>query len=200
MKKLAITSLPINQVIAERWSCRAFDINIPVSREHIISICEAGRWAPSCNGDEPWRFIVWDKNNNKDLFDKAYNCVGEWNQRWVKNVPVLLVACADRTFRRDGKPNLWGQFDTGAASMNIYLQAVSLGLMAHPFAGFDKDKLRNEFNIPEQFDIMAMIGIGYQAKAEVLEDEKQRKTELGERSRRPIGTEFFDGEWEKPIL
>jgi nitroreductase len=200
LKKLAITSQPINSVIAERWSCRAFDINKPVSREQIISICEAGRWAPSCFGDEPWRFIVWDKNHNIELFEKAYDCVGEWNQRWVKNVPVLLVACADSKFRRKGEPNYWGQFDTGAASMNIYLQAVTLGLMAHPFAGFDKDKLRNEFNIPEQFDIMAMIAIGYQAEPDVLEDEKQKATELGERSRRPIGTEFFDCEWEKGII
>ncbi|MCL5990790.1 MAG: nitroreductase family protein [Bacteroidetes bacterium] len=200
MKKLAITSLPINSVIAERWSCRAYDVNKKVTREQIISICEAGRWAPSCNGDEPWRFIVWDKFHNKELFDKAYNCVGEWNQRWVKNVPVLLVACADTKFRRNGEPNYWRQFDTGAASMNIYLQAVTLGLMAHPFAGFDRDKIRMEFNIPEQFDIMAMIAIGYQAEADVLDDEKQRANELKERERKPIGTEFFDSEWENAIM
>ena len=200
MKKLAITSQPINQIIAERWSCRAFDINKIVTREQIISICEAGRWAPSCNGDEPWRFIIWDINHNKLAHENAFNCLGVWNQKWVKNAPVLLVASANSKFRKDGKPNRWGQFDSGAASMNIYLQAVTLGLMAHPMGGFDKEQLRNEFNIPEQFEIMAMIAIGYQAEAKVIEDEKQGANELKERERKPIGTEFFDSEWENGIM
>lgn len=200
MKKPAITSQPINQIIAERWSCRAFDINKSISREQIISICEAGRWAPSCNGDEPWRFLIWDIYHNKQAYERAFNCLGVWNQKWVKNAPVLLAACADSQFRRDGKPNRWGQFDTGAASMNIYLQAVTLGLMAHPMGGFDKDRLRIEFNIQEQFEIMAMIAIGYQAEADVIEDEKQRANELKVRERKPIGTMFFDSEWDNGII
>ena len=200
MKKLAITSQPINPVIAERWSCRAFDINKQITRDQIISICEAGRWAPSCNGDEPWRFIVWDKNHNKELFEKAFDCVGERNKLWVKNVPVLLVACADTKFRNSEDANFWGRFDTGAASMNIYLQAVTLGLMAHPFAGFDKDKLRNAFNIPDQFEIIAILAIGYQAEADVLDDAIHKRNELKERKRNPLGTEFFDSEWENGII
>jgi len=78
--KEAITQSPIDSLISQRWSCRAFDINKPVSREQISAICEAGRWAPSCNGEEPWRFIYWDRNYNEDAFDRAFNCLTEGNK------------------------------------------------------------------------------------------------------------------------
>lgn len=198
MDKKAITSVPIDPLLAKRWSIRAFDPEKEVTREQVFSLCEAGRWAPSCFGDEPWRFIVWDKNHDKESYEKAFDCVGEWNRRWVKNAPVLLLACADNKFRKNQKPNRWSQFDTGAASMNIYLQAFSLGLAAHPLGGFDQDKIKREFDIPEDFTPMAMIAIGYQALPDILDDEF-RKLEEEPRYRRPIGGTFFENKWEKPV-
>ena len=55
----------IDDLLARRWSGRAYDANRPVTHEHIISLLEAARWAPSCYGDEPWRYIVCDKSTNE---------------------------------------------------------------------------------------------------------------------------------------
>ena len=57
----AQTSKPIHDLLARRWSPRAFDPNRPVTRDQLRTLLEAGRWAPSCNGDEPWRYLIWDK-------------------------------------------------------------------------------------------------------------------------------------------
>jgi nitroreductase len=176
----------------------AFDINRRVSREQIISICEAGRWAPSCFGDEPWRYLVWDKYHDEDAYNRAFGCLVEWNQRWVKTAPVLMASIADNQFRKNGDANRWAQHDTGAASENICLQATALGLKAHQMGGYDAEKLKKEFNIPERFTPMAMIAIGYQAEESVL-DEDHRKEEQKDRFRRPLGITFFDSQWEKPI-
>lgn len=197
--KKAVTNGPIHDLLASRWSCRAFQKDKPVSRKDIISVCEAGRWAPSCFGDEPWRFLVWDRNHDEENWKKAFDCLVKWNQGWVKNAPVLLAAMADDKFRKNKKPNHWAEFDTGAASLNIYLQSVNLGLMAHPMAGFDEDKLSEVFNIPDNFSPKAMIAIGYQAEPEILDDD-YRESETEERFRRPLGSTFFDSEWEKPII
>ncbi|MCO5252448.1 MAG: nitroreductase family protein [Candidatus Kapabacteria bacterium] len=197
--KRAVTSEPINEVIKNRWSPRAFDRNRRVSREMLVSICEAARWAPSCFNDQPYRYIVWDYHHNKSAFDRAFNCLGEWNQKWVQTAPVLFVALADSIFRKTGKDNRWAQYDTGAASMNICLQATSLGLMAHQMGGFEGDKLKKEFGIDQRFTPMAMIAVGYQAEIEVL-DESYHKDELKARERIPLGRNFFDSEWEVPIL
>lgn len=197
--KKAKTAVEIHNIIATRWSARAYDKNKQVTREQILSLCEAGRWAPSCFGDEPWRFIVWDRNHNLAEYEKAFECLGEWNQKWVKNAPVLLGVFSDDKFRKNSEPNRWAQYDTGAASENICLQAVALGLIAHQMGGFDEEKLKSAFNIPSNFRAMSMIAIGYQAEEDILAEE-YKKLELAERFRRPIGMTFFDSNWEKPIV
>ncbi len=197
--KPAITSVDINSIIAKRWSIRAFDINKEVTREQITAICEAARWAPSCYNDQPYRLMVWDKNHNIEQYNKAFNCIGEWNQRWVRTAPVILCVLADNKFRYNGSPNRWAQFDSGAAAQNLYLQAVSMGLMAHPFGGFDGDNIKIEFNIPDDFTPMAMIAIGYQSEDINVLDDDHKSEETKERIRVNIGENFFDSEWNKPI-
>jgi nitroreductase len=197
--KIAETKHPIHELIAKRWSPRAFDITKLVTREQILTICEAARWSPSCSNDQPWRFMVWDKNHNREAYIKAFNCLGEWNQKWVKTAPVLLASIASFKFNFKDEINRWTQYDTGAASENICLQATSMGLMAHQMGGYDADKLKKDFNIPEEYTPMAMIAIGYQTEDAVLED-IHRSTEGNPRIRKPLSFNFFDSEWEKPIF
>ena len=47
MQKPAITSVPLQETIANRWSPRAFDASKTVSQAQIIALLEAARWAPS---------------------------------------------------------------------------------------------------------------------------------------------------------
>jgi len=190
LEKKAISSAQLDETISKRWSCRAFDIAKSVNREQILSLCEAGSWAPSCYGDEPWRFIVFDKFSDEPAYSRAFSCIGEWNQSWAKNAPVLFFSFADTKFRKSGKPNRWAQYDTGSAVENIILQAVWLGLMAHPIGGFGSEKVMKEFKIPENFTPMSVVAIGYQAEAEILEEE-YRISEVKERFRRPLGETFF---------
>lgn len=192
--KSATSAAPLHDIITKRWSCRAFDADKPVSREQIVALMEAARWAPSCFGDEPWRFLVWDKNSNSATWQKAFDCLVEWNQNWVKNAPLLLLVTANSIFRKNGKPNAWGQYDSGAAAENLCLQAVAMGLMAHQMGGFDADKIRQVFGIPEQFTCMAMIAVGYQGEETVL-NEELKELELAPRSRTPLGEHFFEGTW-----
>lgn len=189
---------PIHELIARRWSGRAYDAEKLLSREQIISLLEAARWAPSCFGDQPWRFIVFDKATNPSAWEHAFDCLVEGNQSWAKDAPLLLLACADSVLSKSGSTNRWGQYDTGAASENLCLQATALGLMAHQMAGFNPDKARALFTIPEQFTPMAMMTVGYQlAEEEIPDDIKDR--EYSERARNPLAENFFEGNWDKPL-
>lgn len=197
--KEAKTLEPIHDILAKRWSPRAFDPDKKVSRENIISICEAGRWAPSSMGDEPWRYVVWDKFHSKEDWERAFNCLNEGNQKWAKNAPVLLASFTDHKFSKNGKHNRHAEHDTGAASENICLQATALGLKAHQMGGFDPEKLKQEFSIPEEYTALSVIAIGYQADESIL-DEKNYKSEIAERKRKPISLTFFDSNWENPLM
>ncbi len=196
-EKKAITNVPIHDLLASRWSPRAYDAARPVSREQLAALLEAGRWAPSCNGDEPWRYLVWDRGRDPQGWQKAFECLSEGNRKWVKNVPLLMLSCAGSIFAHNGKPNRWTQHDTGMASLSIVLQAVALDLIAHQMGGFDAEKARAAFGIPAEYTPMSMIAIGYQAGPEVL-DEETRKKELAPRARKPVPERFFQGVWGKP--
>ena len=199
MKKPATTQAPIHDLLAARWSGRAFDVNKPVSREQAISLLEAARWAPSCFGDQPWRFVVWNRSEDEAGWQRAFACLVPGNQDWVKNAQLLLLVTADTLFNHNGKPNRWGQYDTGAAAENLCLQAEAMGMMAHQMGGFDADKTRSEFGVPEQYIPMAMIAVGYPADPATFSDEI-RERELAPRKRRELGELFFAGAWDKPVI
>lgn len=198
MKKPAITQVPIAPVLADRWSGRAYDAAKPVSREQTLALLEAARWAPSCFGDQPWRFMVWDKHLDAASWQRAFDCLVPGNQAWVQNAPLLFLITADSLFNHNGKPNRWGQYDTGAAAENLCLQASAMGLMAHQMGGFDADKARATFAIPEQYALMAMMSVGYPADISTLSGEVLER-ETAARTRRPLGELFFDGAWGKPV-
>ena len=192
------TKVAIHELIASRWSGRAYDTERLLTREEIIALLEAARWAPSCYGDQPWRFIVFDKATNEGNWAKALSCLMSGNQSWAKDAPVLLLACADSVLSKNGNPNRWGQYDTGAAAENLCLQAAALGLMVHQMGGFDADKTKSLFAIPEQYTPMAMMTVGYQLAEDAIPEEIKER-EYSARERNPLEANFFEGYWGEPI-
>ena len=187
---------PIHELLGRRWSSRAYDPKRPVTREQLASLLEAARWAPSCNGDEPWRYLVWDRGRDPEGWQRAFDCLSENNRKWVKNVPLLMLSSAGSAFGATGKPNRWTQHDTGAASVCMALEAAALGLMLHQMGGFDAEKARAAFGVPAEYTPMAMIAIGYQTTPDILDDETKAK-ELRPRARKPLSDCFYEGGWGK---
>lgn len=194
IRKPAITAEKIHDLIQNRWSPRAFDLKKPVSAANLAALLEAARWAPSCMNEQPWRFLVCDKYQDETAWQTLLACLAEKNQQWAAHAPVLLLSVAMDHFSRNDKDNRWAAYDTGAASLNLCLQATALGLVTHQMGGFDADACRQHFNIPEHCSPMAVIAIGYQAEADDLSEEfKQR--ELAERTRADLNERFYFGHW-----
>lgn len=198
MHKPAITQVAIDATIAARWSGRAYDAAKAVSHEQVIALLEAARWAPSCFGDQPWRFVMWNKASNPEAWQQAFDCLVPGNQAWVKDAPVLLLVCADTLFGHNQQPNRWAQYDTGAAAENLCLQASALGLMAHQMGGFDANLAREKFNIPAQYTLMAMISVGHPADVATLSGDALVR-ETAARKRKPLSELFFDASWAEPV-
>ena len=197
-ERRAHTSVPIDDLLAKRWSPRAYDVSRPVSREQLAALLEATRWSPSCNGDQPTRYLIWDRKRDPEGWQKAFDCLSENNRKWVQNVPLLMLSCAGSVFGHNGKPNRYGAHDTGAASVCLALQGTSLGLAVHQMGGYDAAKAREAFAIPPEYTPMAMIAVGYQASPDVLDEETKAK-ELKPRARKPIAELFYEGGWGKAV-
>jgi len=196
-EKPAETNYPVNDLMARRWSPRLFEEGRPVEREKILSLLEAARWAPSCFNDQPWRYLVFDESNPEAL-ERARACLVEGNA-WALKAPVLMLSVARDAFAHNGKPNRTAQHDVGLASENLVLQAVELGLAAHQMAGFDVERAREEFNIPEGHTALAMMAVGYPYRGDLdALPENLKSRELAGRERLPLGKIAFDGTWDAP--
>lgn len=195
MEKIAPVETPIHPLLARRWSARAIDPGRPVEPEKIRAVLEAARWAPSCFNEQPWRYLVFD-DRNPEALEQARSCLAEGNA-WARNAPVLMLSVASESFAHNGKPNRHGQHDVGLASENLVLQATELGLVTHQMAGFDANKARELFAIPQGFTPMAMIALGHPGRIEDLPEQLQER-EKAPRTRRPLTESAFAGTWGKP--
>jgi nitroreductase len=173
----------VHELIAERWSPRAFS-DKPVASEDLKKIFTAASWAASSSNEQPWRFLVGHKGD--EVYAKILDCLVEFNQNWAKSAPILILTLAKTTFSKEGNPtNAWALHDTGAASANMCLQAVALGIHTHGMAGFDKDKVRTHFNLPAEYTEGAVWALGYLGDLATLPDYMQ-KMELAPRERNPL--------------
>ncbi|MDQ6992835.1 MAG: nitroreductase family protein [Mariprofundus sp.] len=180
----------VHPIISGRWSPRAFDENRLIDSTKLAACLEAARWSSSCFGEEPWRFIVADKSNNPDGWQKLLEALVEGNRVWAKNAPVLILACASQAFAHNANPNRWAQYDTGQAMMALSLQAVDEGLISHPMGGFSSEAAQQAFAIPDDFALMSVTALGYQGKAASL-PEHYSAIEMGERKRKPLSEIAF---------
>ncbi len=196
MEKPAETEHPVHELFQRRWSPRAFDAR-PVEPEKLRSMLEAARWAASCFNEQPWSFIVAAKDDESDAYERLLSCLVEANALWAGRAPVLMISVARLTFARNGKPNRHAFHDTGQAAAHLALQATASGLAIHQMAGFDVARAREQFNIPEGFEPVAAIAVGYPSDPEVLPEDLRAK-ELAPRTRRPLEEFVFGGDWEQP--
>lgn len=193
-EKPAPTTVPLAELLARRWSARAIDAAQPVSRADCLALLEAARWAPSCFGDQPWRFVVWDRFRDQESWAQASIALAEGNRVWANAAPVLILVAAAGTFRQNGRDNRWAQYDSGAAAENLCLQATELGLVVHQMGGFDVEIIAQVAGLPAEVRPMAMIAVGHPASVEVL-PEALRERELAPRTRLPLAELFFDGRY-----
>lgn len=190
--KRAVTEHDIIDVLAERWSPRAF-ADRPVEPKKLRQLFEAARWAASSYNEQPWRYIVATKDDPEG-YERLLNCLGEFNQQWAKTAPVLMLGFYKTTFSRNGKNNRCAAHDLGAASAQLTAQATALDLYVHQMAGIEIDVIQETYDVPDDFEPMAALAVGYLGDPDVL-PEKLAKRERSERSRRPLDETVFGGDW-----
>lgn len=192
MNKPAPSESPVHQLIRSRWSPRSFE-DKAIPEDVLRSLFEAARWAPSSNNEQPWVYIVATKDD-KVNFDKILGTLVEFNASWAKHASALAIAVTKLSFAQNHAPNRNAQYDTGAASALLSVEATSRGLAVHQMAGFDPEKARTAFGIPEGWEAIAAIAIGYTGSPDSLPP-KLKDRELAPRTRKPIREFVMTGSW-----
>lgn len=173
---------PVSTLIEKRRSKRAF-LDKPVEQEKIRSLFEAARWAPSSMNEQPWSYLYATKDQG-ELWNKLFDTLMEGNKIWVKDAPLLVLSLARKSFERNDRTNTTAKYDLGGANAFLSLQATEMGLNVHQMGGFDAQKVRLDFNVPDHYEIGVIMAIGYPGDPEQLpENLKQR--EVAPRWRKP---------------
>jgi nitroreductase len=193
MDRIAPAAHPVPDLIAARWSPRAFAASA-VDNATLQSLLEAARWAASCLNDQPWQFIIARSDAEPEAFAAMLSCFSPNNQAWCGRAPALALSVARTSFAHNGAPNRHAWHDVGQAAANMALAAAALGLQLHQMAGFDPVKARTLFGIPDGFDPVAAIAFGYPGDPAAL-PEALAKREVAPRNRHPIDSFTHLGAW-----
>lgn len=188
--KLADADHPIHPLVQHRWSPRAF-ASRAVERAKLLSLLEAARWSPSGGNKQPWFFHVGVQGDA--TFDKLVSCLNPSNAEWAAAAPVLLMSVA-QTVNSEGKPMRHALHDVGMAEMSLIIQATALDLYAHPMAGFSVERARAAFVLPEGYEPVVMLAVGYLGEPGLL-NERRRSQELEPRTRKPLREFVFGPAW-----
>ncbi len=78
-------------------------------------------------------------------------------------------------------------FDTGMATAAMILRATELGLVAHPIAGYNQQKVKGILKIPEDMEVITLIIVGkHSDKINPVLSEKQIEVEKNRPERLPL--------------
>lgn len=154
---------------AERYSCRKYT-NAPVSRELIMAVLDTVRLAPSACNKQPWKFLVLDTPELRDIVIRSYS------RDWIKEAPVCIVALGlhDEAWHRsfDGKDHT--DVDVSIAVEHLCLGAASLGLGTCWVCNFDPAIVREGLNLPDNVEPIAIIPMGYPNSDGTIPEKKRK--------------------------
>lgn len=175
------TSVPLANVLANRWSPCSFDPDHVVSEEAVLALMEAARWAPSANNAQPRRFVA--ARRGTPTFETICCALSPTNQLWADRASLLVVAVAETS--RDGQRLQFAEYDLGQSVAHLTLEAEHRGLNVRQMGGFDGQILREAFALPPELVPLTVAAVGRHGALDTL-PEAVRERETGPRVRRDL--------------
>lgn len=175
-----------------RWSPSVFDPGHTLAAEQIRALLTAAQWAPSAGNRQPWAFLLAERGSR--THEVLLRHLSRGNSRWVPRASVVFVTAVRPDEDRDPA---YAFHDLGQAAAHLTLQAQAMGLAAHQFTGFDRDRVAAELGVPEGGRVMSGIAVGVRGDPEEME-ERDRERDRRVRTRRPLHESAFGDGWGRP--
>ncbi|MCL1820345.1 MAG: nitroreductase family protein [Oscillospiraceae bacterium] len=143
--------------IENRRSVRKFLTGKPVSKDQLNQLLNAAMLAPSACNSRPWEFIAVTK---RETLDEIAHIHPYAKMSATATAAIIVVAKP-----QEGNPEGYFPQDCGAATQNILLEAVDMGLGTCWCGVYPRDEriasIRELFNIQEPKIPFCVIAIGY---------------------------------------
>jgi len=170
------------EMVKRRQSVRAYKTN-PVNRVSIERCLEAARLAPSACNAQPWKFIVVDDPDLKNvLADATQDRLIPMNH-FTKQAPVHIVVVREKANLTSNigqviKNKEYPLIDIGIAVGHFCLQAVEEGLGTCIIGWFNEKKVKKLLNIPAHKRAELMITVGYPMTDQIREKKRKKLEEI----------------------
>ena len=149
--------MDFQQVIRERFSVRQYS-DRAVEQEKIDAILEAGRIAPTAKNLQPFKIYVIKSEESLRKIDKVSPC-----RYWAN---IVLLVCWDQELAYVN--NRWWhstvEMDACIVATHMVLEATNQWLGNIRIELFDRDMLRNEFDLPDNLIPICLLPIWYKAE------------------------------------
>jgi len=168
--------MEIHNILSSRKSIRAFDRR-SIRETDLLRLFEAARWAPSSRNEQPWRFISARKEDSES-FEKMAACLFDSNKIWARHASALILVLAKNKFTDSDMPNTYALYDTGMAVANLGFQATAQNMSLHQLGGFDHARAIELFHVPDGYNPVVIIALGYQGSSESLPEPYRTREEM----------------------
>ena len=161
------------ELTKKRYSCRNFS-DKKVEKEKLEKILEAGRFAPTGRNNQPQRILVLQEE--KEL-EKIKECTP---YGW--NAPVMFIVYYDKEVswkrKADGKDG--GIVDASIVTAHMMLEVTNLELGTTWIGSFDPEKVKEVYHIPDFYEVVALLPIGYPSDEAKPSDNHEKRLPLEE--------------------
>ncbi|NHV99853.1 MAG: nitroreductase [Thaumarchaeota archaeon] len=172
----------VHDAIENRRAYRAIE-PISVSEGLIEDLAYHASLAPSCYNNQPWRFVFV---KSREKLEELYKALSTGNS-WAKKSSLIVAVYSEKNYDCVSNGREYYLFDTGMAVAFLILRATELGLVAHPIAGYEPEKVRNALGINKEATIITLLIMGKHSEKAIADlSSKQRSAELN----RPLRKDF----------
>ena len=158
--------------ILTRRSVRKFTSQ-PVSHELLEKVVSLAAYAPSWKNTQISRYLAIEDPEVRNTIAQEYCLPGANNPAIIQGCPLLVAQTFVKNrcgYERDGtfttdREDGWQYYDCGIAAQTFCLAAHDLGLGTVIMGVFDRKRLQEYLQIPEEQELMALIAVGYPDQA-----------------------------------
>ncbi len=174
--------MSVKETIKARRAYRSLE-PVEITEELIRDLAESAQLTPSCNNNQPWRFVFV---HDPEVLKELHGALSKGNQ-WIQAASMIIAVFSREDLDCRIKGRNYYLFDTGMATAFLMLRATELGLVAHPVAGYDEEAVKEILGIPEDMQVITLVNVGKHSDTiGPLLSEKQAEREMTRPERLPL--------------
>lgn len=142
------------ELAKNRYSSRSY-LDKKVEQEKTNNILEAAKLTPTAVNKFPIKLVVVE---SKTGLEKIKKCT-----KFDFNAPLCIICGYSKSeaWTRKSDNKNYGVVDASLAMMQMMLEATNVGLATCFIGVFDEIKVKQEFNIKDDIEVVGLLMIGY---------------------------------------